>query len=128
MLQAVASDHLPHPPRRKRCEFEAAASGAIGFEFSLPGSLIALGSLEDVCRVLSSGPRGVLGMALPTLDHGALADMVLVAPKEQWTLTAGNNAASECNTPIMGDLLTGRVKMTWVSGDLAFDACVNREM
>ena len=128
VLQAVASDHLPHPPRNKRCEFETAASGAIGFEFSLPGSLQALGSVDAAMSALSLGPRNVLGLPRPTLALGTSPDMVLVAPNEQWMLTKSNCAASESNSPILGETLFGRVKMTWVCGDLAFDACVNREM
>jgi len=127
-LQAVASDHLPHPPRHKQCEFETAESGSIGFELAFSATLAALGDLDAVGHALCSGPRRILGRPAPSLMVGALADLVLVAPNEEWTLAKANIQSSENNTPMLGASLTGRVKMTWVSGGLAFDACVNRKM
>lgn len=125
VIAAMASDHLPHPPRHKRCEFETAASGSIGFESAFPSALDALGDLKLVTQVLSAGPARVLGCPRPSLDMGVCPDMVLVAPQEEWTLSKETIHSSEKNTPMLGRTLVGRVKMTWVSGELVFDTCVN---
>lgn len=125
VIVALASDHLPHPPRRKRCEFETAASGSISFESAFSSAMDALGDLRLVTQVLSVGPSRVLGYPLPSLDIGVCPDMVLVAPKERWTLSEDTVHSSETNTPMFGVSLVGRVKMTWVSGELVFETCVN---
>ena len=89
---------------------------------------LRLGDLNLVSEALSLGPARVLGQALPSLDIGTCPDMVLVSPKERWTLSDETIHSSEKNTPMLGTSLLGRVKMTWVSGELVFDTCVNRKM
>ena len=47
-------------------------------------ALEALGDLEAVIKGLSEGPRKSLGMEMPSIREGELADLTLFSPTSEW--------------------------------------------
>ncbi len=120
-IDAVATDHAPHGPEEKRCEYEAAAFGISGLETALGVLLTTLvqpGLLAPAALVerLTCGPARVLGHPGGTLAAGAAADVVLVDPRASWRVEPEAFASRGRNTPFKGWNLTGRVVATLVAG------------
>jgi dihydroorotase len=77
--------------------------------------------LKRAVGALTSGPAQVLGLPAPGLRRGESADLVLVQPEAEWTLTRANLQSKSYNTPLLGQALKGRVMLTLARGRIAFD-------
>ena len=127
-IDAVATDHAPHTFADKAVPFDEAAVGIVVLETAL-GSLMGLvrdGALDMPTLVhrLTAGPAAVLGeryAELATLREGTPADVVLFDPSESWTVDPSSFASKGRNTPLEGETLTGRVKLTLAGGAVAYD-------
>jgi dihydroorotase len=73
---------------------------------------------------MAAGPASVLGerfAELATLAEGTPADLVIFDPNEEWIVDAQSFASKGKNTPLDGETLKGRVKMTIAGGEIAYD-------
>ena len=124
-IDCVATDHAPHSPLEKDCEFQEAATGMIGLEtcLALLLGLVRSGALPlaRVVDALTAAPARVLGLEKPSLAEGARADLVVVAPERRWTVTAEKLRSKSKNTPLLGQELTGAVDLTLVGGKIVFE-------
>jgi dihydroorotase len=124
-IDAIATDHAPHPPERKLVEFSAAAPGIIGLETALSLGLAAVvaGCLEMVrlLEALSSGPAGLIGEKRG-LAIGQVADLVVFDPAARWRVEAGGLASRSANTPLLGMQLPGVVRLTVADGRMTYEA------
>jgi dihydroorotase len=128
VIDAIATDHAPHTFGDKAVTFDEATVGISVLETAF-GSLMGLvhaGSLDLPALVqrLTAGPASVLGKRFEefgTLREGTAADIVLFDPEEEWVVDAQSFASRGKNTPLDGDTLKGRVKMTIAQGEIAFD-------
>ena len=125
-IDAIATDHAPHAPTDKRCEFAAAAFGISGLETAL-GSLLELVhaskiDIKTLIGSLSAGPAKVLGQYpdLGTLAPGSKADAVIFDPSAEWTVQARAFVSKGQNTPLDGTRLKGKVKMTIYNGEIIY--------
>jgi dihydroorotase len=122
-IDAIATDHAPHPPERKRVEFGAAAPGMIGLETALSLGLAAVdaGRLELVrlLGALSTGPAELIG-EVRTLQPGSVADLVVFDPAARWLVEASGLASASSNTPLLGMELPGVVRMTVAGGRVTY--------
>ncbi len=125
-IDAIATDHAPHSPLEKDCEFPLASPGMIGLElcFGLLLGLVhrgdvALGRLVDA---LSTRPAKIIGLEPPRLAEGGMAELVLVDPNAKYLVNPSLIRSKSQNTPFMNRELTGRVLMTIASGCIVFDA------
>jgi dihydroorotase len=127
-IDAIATDHAPHTFGDKAVPFDEAAVGISVLETAF-GSLMALvhgGSMDlpTLIHRLTAGPASVLGeryAQLATLRQGTKADIVLLDPDEEWTVDTARFASKGKNTPLDGETLKGRVKMTIAQGVVAYD-------
>ena len=127
-IDAIATDHAPHTFADKAVPFDEATVGIVVLETAL-GSLMRLvhdGALDMPTLVhrLTAGPAAVLGERyadLATLREGTPADIVLFDPSESWTVDPSSFASKGRNTPLEGETLTGRVKLTIAGGAVAYD-------
>ncbi|HSJ00765.1 MAG TPA: dihydroorotase [Patescibacteria group bacterium] len=122
-VDAIATDHAPHPANRKLVPFEEAAPGLIGLETALSLGLaaVAAGRLTLVVLVaaLSSRPAAIIGEPRG-LEAGAPADLVLFDPDARWRVEAGALASVSSNTPLLDMELPGVVRLTVAGGRVTY--------
>src|SRR6185503_17200958 len=83
-IDAIATDHAPHSPLEKDCEFSEAKPGMIGLElcFGLLLGLVGKSglTLARLIDAMSRRPASVVGLAPPRIAEGQLAEFVLFDP------------------------------------------------
>ncbi len=127
-IDAIATDHAPHTYADKSTPFDEAPNGisALDTAFGMLMGLVHAGQIDlpTLVHRLTAGPVSVLGERfanLATLAEGTPADLVLLALEEEWQVDASKFASKGRNTPLDGDTLRGRVKLTIAGGTVAYD-------
>jgi len=110
-IDAIVSQHTPHEIEFKKVEFEIAKNGIIALQTVFPLLLKAGLSLELIVQKLSINPRKILKLALPTLQSGDNANLVLFNPTESWTFDINTNNSISVNSPFYNTTLTGKVNL-----------------
>ncbi|MGW5363982.1 dihydroorotase [Actinopolymorpha pittospori] len=122
-IDAVATDHAPHPVEDKECEWLAAAMGMTGLETALPvvqQAMVDTGLLDwaGVADRMSVRPARIGRLAghgrVP--EVGAPANLTLYDPSTPWTVDPADTASRSRNTPYAGRTLPGRVVATFLRG------------
>ncbi|HEX2221254.1 MAG TPA: dihydroorotase [Candidatus Limnocylindria bacterium] len=123
-VDAIATDHAPHPPQRKAVPFEEASPGMIGLETALSVGLAAVDagrlSLRRLIEALSISPARVIGEER-SLVAGRPADLVVFDPASRWTVDPRRLAGGSHNTPLLGRELPGLVRLTVAAGRVTWD-------
>jgi dihydroorotase len=123
-IDAIATDHAPHPTEAKERTFEEAPPGMLGVETALALAITELVEpgvlpIADALARLSWGPAAIAGLT----DHGgpialdAVANLCVIDPLLEWTVDATKLASRARNTPYDGRRLTGRVRHTVLRGE-----------
>ena len=124
-VDAIATDHAPHPTNRKLVPFDDAAPGLIGLETALSVGLaaVAAGQFEMATLVatLSIRPAEIIGERR-SLAFGEPADLVVFDPEARWRVEASALASASVNTPLLGMELPGVVRMTVADGRVTYRA------
>lgn len=124
-IDAVATDHAPHSPLEKDCEFAAAANGVIGLETALPLvlDLVRAGdlSLTRAVEALTSAPARCFGLPGGSLAEGVPADLTVVDPERPFFIKEGDFRSKSQNSPFLQRNLQGRAILTMVAGKIVFD-------
>ena len=124
-VDAIATDHAPHPANRKLVPFEDAAPGIIGLDTALSLMLAAVAAgrltLGALVAALSTRPAAIIGEHRG-LAVGAPADLVLFDPDARWRVEASTLASASSNTPLMGMELPGVVRLTVADGRVTYRA------
>lgn len=124
-IDAIATDHAPHSPLEKDCEFAEASPGLMGLELCFGLLLGALGEGKGLSRLveaLSTRPARIAGLEPPALRPEATAELVMVDPDARWVPAATPLQSKSHNTPFLRRELQGRVLMTLAGGAVAFEA------
>lgn len=125
----VSTDHAPHAMHEKQGRtFGAAAFGMSASEFALPTmlSFVQAGSLSmsEMVRLMSTAPGRMWQLPTGSLAPSRPADLVAFDPHEPWTPERDRLVSRGTNTPLLGVLLRGKVKLTLVEGDIRYrDGC-----
>jgi len=146
IVDAVATDHAPHPAEKKDAPLDTAAPGMLGLQTALPVTLGALGAtpsgrnghasgapgdarepvmdVRDVLALLSWLPAHIAGLARQQggdqggpIEAGAPANLCVFDPTAKWTLDEAAIASRSRNTPWLGRVLVGQVRHTLYRGD-----------
>ncbi|TEX50478.1 MAG: dihydroorotase [Actinomycetales bacterium mxb001] len=122
-IDAVATDHAPHPHEDKDCEWAAGAFGMLGLETAVSvviETLVEPGLLDwrGVADRLSTRPAhiGRLDGHGRPLAVGEPANLVLVDPSARWTVDPARLASKSRNTPFAEREMHGRVVATFLRG------------
>lgn len=112
-IDAVCSQHRPFEPEQKQVEFEIAAYGIIALQTVLPLLLKAGLSVNQIIEKISIRPRQLLGLKVPVIAVGELANFTLFDPAQQWIYDQEQNHSLSSNTPLLGQTLTGKVQLVY---------------
>jgi dihydroorotase len=124
-VDAIATDHAPHPGSEKMQEFEKCPFGVIGLETALgvaleklvhPGKL----SLGRMIELFTTGPARVLGLNRGTLAVGAPADLTIFDPDLVWTYDVNRSFSKSKNSPFDGWTFRGGPVATIVRGRIVW--------
>jgi dihydroorotase len=120
-IEVISSDHAPHCDYEKEVEFDYAPFGITGLETALSLSLTHLyhpGRL-DLPRLIekfTTAPARILRQEKGTLSPGAVADVTVIDPEEEWVFDVTTTAGKATNSPFHGWSMKGRSVMTIVGG------------
>ncbi|MDE0232427.1 MAG: dihydroorotase family protein [bacterium] len=123
-IDILASDHAPHTREEKDVGYEdmwAAHTGSPGIQYQLPLLVDAHRrgriSLERLVDAASTAPARLFGLPRKgRIEPGADADLVLIDPDREWTITNDSVLSKIDWTPYHGRTLTGAVERTIVRG------------
>jgi dihydroorotase len=122
-VDAIATDHAPHPANRKLVPFDEAAPGLIGLETALSLGLAAVSAgrltLPTLIAALSTRPAAIIGEPRG-LEIGAPADLVLFDPDGRWRVEEATLASVSSNTPLLDMELPGVVRLTVSEGRVTY--------
>lgn len=124
IIDCIATDHAPHIDLDKNTEFEKASFGMIGLQTAFSVALEELVeknkmTLKDIVRLMSTNPARILrldkkGSIKETMD----ADLVIVDPQKQWTLTPEVIESKSRNTPFLNKQMKGWIHSVIINGNL----------
>ena len=124
-IDAIATDHAPHPNEDKDCEWSQAAFGMIGLQsaFSvITTALIDTGLMTwaQVSDRMSKRPAAIAGLRDQGQDLviGSKANIVVVNPNIRLEFSLMNNASKSTNSPFLEMELRGAVMHTFYQGRL----------
>jgi dihydroorotase len=126
-IDAIATDHAPHPSQAKEGPLDVAAPGMLGLETAVPVSLQALEvlSVGDVLALLSWRPARIAGLAVDQggdqggpVAVGLPGNLCVIDPTERWEVDPDRLASRSRNTPWAGRTLTGQVRHTVYRGEV----------
>jgi len=129
MIDMVTTDHSPCPPEKKRREegrWDLAWGGIASLGLALPVLWTAMRrrgvGLERVGEWMAEEPAKLADLAgqKGVIDAGADADLVVFDPDVEWKVTADDLHFRHKISPYLGATLHGRVRETWLRGDLIF--------
>jgi dihydroorotase len=124
-VDVIATDHAPHHADEKMLEFDRAPFGIVGLETAVPivfDRLVHAGriSLARMVELLSVNPARVFHLPGGSLAEGAPADVTVLAPDAQVTISAAALKSKSKNTPFEGWALRGGVAATIVGGRVVY--------
>ena len=119
-IDAIATDHAPHPPESKEAPLDQAPPGMLGLETALALAIAELDMpLADIVASLSWKPAAIArigdlhGRPVAT---GEPANLVVFDPIELWTVVPAKLASKSRNTPYAGRPMRGKVRHTLLGG------------
>ncbi|MFM8867803.1 MAG: dihydroorotase [Ilumatobacteraceae bacterium] len=119
-IDAVATDHAPHPPRDKELPLDQAPPGMLGLEyaFGVVNSVVDL-SPERVAQVFAINPARIAQIDDrhgSWVAAGRWANLTVVDLDVQWRAEEHRSASLSRNIPYRGRVLRGRVRHTILYG------------
>ncbi len=120
-IDAVATDHAPHPPETKERPFDQAPPGMLNLETAFAVVNTELGAswpLHDMVRACSTAPARIAGLEAHggPIEVGRPANICVFDPTVTWTVDPTKSASRSRNSPWAGRTLDGRVRHTIVHG------------
>jgi dihydroorotase len=120
-IDAIATDHAPHPGSEKMQEFEKCPFGILGLETALGLALEYLVhtgriTLSRLVALFTTGPERVLRLDRGTLAPGAPADVTVFSTDLEWTYDVNQSFSKSRNSPFDGRTFRGGPVATIVNG------------
>jgi dihydroorotase len=124
-IDAIATDHAPHPGDEKMQEFERCPFGILGLETAIGLSLRSLYhsgkvSLSHFISMFTVNPARILSMGRGTLTPGAPADVTVFSLDQEWTYDVNRSASKSRNSPFHGHTFRGGPIATIVGGQIVW--------
>jgi dihydroorotase len=120
-IDAIATDHAPHPAHEKELPFDQAPPGMLGLETALALAHTELGlTVERLFALMSWQPAAIAGIDDRhggPLVAGRLANLCVFDPSVEWVVRGDAMASKSRNTPYEGRTVRGRVRHTILAGE-----------
>ncbi|GAB5495451.1 MAG: dihydroorotase [Phycisphaerales bacterium] len=139
-ITILATDHAPHTADEKAQPFGEAPFGIIGLETALAGyaqALIEPGHIDwpKLIELMTINPARLCNLdrdhagecGLGELREGGLADVTLIDPKHEWTVTETDLEGLSSNTPFLGRTFASRTVLTLVGGAIRHSRITEHE-
>ncbi|MGN1116194.1 MAG: dihydroorotase [Candidatus Ornithomonoglobus sp.] len=125
-IDCIVTDHAPHHPDEKECEFGLAKNGIVGLETSLGlgiKHLVKEGvlTMSQLIEKMSLNPSRILGISKGTLSPGHAADVVIFDPEKEWTVDITKLHSKGKNSPYDGFELFGKPEYVLVGGEIVIN-------
>ena len=120
-IDCIVTDHAPHAPHEKDCEWEIAFFGIVGLETSLPlmlTNLVLPGTMSwsRLVEVMAVNPRRCLRLPEIRVEAGSTADLTLIDPTAEVTVTEDWLQSRSKNSAWLGKTLKGCASHVFVAG------------
>ena len=125
-IHAIATDHAPHARHEKEVPFEAAPFGVTGLETAFAAlytHLVEPGliPLELLLERMSTGPAAAYSLPAPRIAAGEPANLVLFDTRAGWRVQEDGFRSRSANSWLLGQRLTGKVRLTVAAGRTVFE-------
>jgi dihydroorotase len=124
-IDAIATDHAPHPGSEKMQEFESCPFGILGLETAIgvmleqmvhPGKI----GVARLVELFTTGPARILGIGRGTLAEGAPADVTIFSTDREWVYDVNKSFSKSRNSPFDGKTFKGGPVATVVAGQVVW--------
>ena len=120
-IDAIATDHAPHPGSEKMQEFEKCPFGILGLETALGIALERLVhtgkiGLPRLVQLFTTGPAQILGLDRGALRPGSPADVTIFSTDREWVYDVNRSFSKSRNSPFSGHSFRGGPVATIVNG------------
>ncbi len=124
-IDAIATDHAPHPGSEKMQEFEKCPFGILGLETALGialEKLVHAGKipLPKLVALFTIGPARILGIDRGTLSGGAPGDVTIFSTDREWTYDVNKSFSKSRNSPYDAHSFRGGPAATVVNGEIVW--------
>jgi dihydroorotase len=125
VVDAIATDHAPHPGSEKMQEFERCPFGITGLETALGLALDELVhkkriSVTRLVELFTTGPADILKLNRGTLSPGAPADVTIFDLDTEWTYDVQQSFSKSSNSPFSGRRFRGGPLATIAGGEIVW--------
>jgi len=117
-IDVICSGHTPHEDECKSLEFDQADFGIINLQ-TFGANLVGLNNSVDwetLFPKVTSHPRRLLGLEVPTIEVDVKANLTLFDPNKTWTFDEKSNHSKSRNSPWMGREVKGKVIAVFNNG------------
>lgn len=123
-IDVICSDHTPVDEDAKLLPFAESEPGATGLELLLPLTLkwaeeAKLPLARALAKITTESAR-VLGIAAGKLAVGETADVCVFDPEREWKVEPKQLVSQGKNSPFAGLPVRGKVRFTFVNGQLVY--------
>ncbi|HLJ13126.1 MAG TPA: dihydroorotase [Bryobacteraceae bacterium] len=124
-VDAIATDHAPHPGSEKMQEFEKCPFGILGLETAIgitlerlvhPGKI----SLRKMVELFTVGPARILNLNRGRLCAGVPADITIFDLERPWTYDVNRSFSKSRNSPFHEHRFRGGPVATIVNGNMVW--------
>jgi dihydroorotase len=124
-IDAIATDHAPHPGAEKMQEFERCPFGIIGLETALGLALERLYhsgrfNLPRLVQLFTQNPARILSLDRGTLRTSGAGDITIFGLDHNWTYDVNQSPSKSRNTPFNGHTFRGGPVATVVAGQIVW--------
>ena len=125
-IDVVVSSHTPQDEESKKLEFDLAEFGILGLQTVFP-ILNGLDSKLSGLPTLTTRPREILGMDVPLIEKGAIANLTLFDTGHSWEFNEKESKSKSRNSPFLGSEMKGKALGVMNNGRCYLDPVLSEE-